>query len=127
MILVNHWMRAERTGLPVPIRGRARDGSAYPGRMPHLEEVLQHLYDCELNVTITMLWDGGFDFALISYMEWNKAGTPLDDLESFVDPKPRITPSPWPHCQTATDLAEAIHKAAIEKFPVYAQTWGRPN
>ena len=59
--------------------------------MPHLEEVLQRLYDCELNVTITMLWDGGFDFALISYMEWNKAGTPLDDLESFVDPKPRVT------------------------------------
>jgi hypothetical protein len=34
----------------------------------HLEEVLQRLYDSEINVTITMLWDGGFDFALISYL-----------------------------------------------------------
>jgi hypothetical protein len=25
--------------------------------MLHLEEVLQRLYDSELNVTITMLWD----------------------------------------------------------------------
>src|SRR6266853_5875886 len=37
--------------------------------MLHLEEVLQHLYNCEINITLTMLWDGGFDFALISYME----------------------------------------------------------
>src|SRR5690348_10423717 len=29
--------------------------------MLHLEEVLQRLYDSEINVTITMLWDGGFD------------------------------------------------------------------
>jgi hypothetical protein len=33
-----------------------------------LEEVLQRLYDSKVNVTITMLWDGGFDFALISYL-----------------------------------------------------------
>ena len=39
---------------------------------------LQRLYDSEINVTITMLWDGGFDFALISYMEWEEA-SPLDD------------------------------------------------
>jgi hypothetical protein len=33
----------------------------------NLTEVLQSLYDSEINVTITMLWDGGFDFALMSY------------------------------------------------------------
>jgi hypothetical protein len=36
--------------------------------------VLQRLYDSEINVTITTLWDDGFDFALISYMEWEEAG-----------------------------------------------------
>jgi hypothetical protein len=29
--------------------------------------VLQRLFDSEINVTITTLWDGGFDSALISY------------------------------------------------------------
>ena len=33
-----------------------------------LVTVLQRLYDSEINVTITTLWDGGYDFALISYM-----------------------------------------------------------
>ena len=32
----------------------------------NLEQTLQALYDSEINVTITMLWDGGVDFALIS-------------------------------------------------------------
>jgi hypothetical protein len=40
--------------------------------------VLQRLYDREINVTITWLWDDGFDFALISYMEWEEAGRPID-------------------------------------------------
>ena len=31
--------------------------------------VLQRLSDSEINVTITTIWDGGYDFALISYME----------------------------------------------------------
>jgi hypothetical protein len=35
--------------------------------MPHMDEILQQLYDSEMNVTITMLWDGGFDFAFASY------------------------------------------------------------
>ena len=38
--------------------------------------VLQRLYDSEINVTITTLWDDGFDFALISYMEWGEAVEP---------------------------------------------------
>jgi hypothetical protein len=29
----------------------------------NLEQTLQALYDSEINVTITMLWDGGVDFA----------------------------------------------------------------
>jgi hypothetical protein len=37
--------------------------------MPHLEEIIQRLYDSEINLTITMLWDGGFDFAFAS--TWN--------------------------------------------------------
>jgi hypothetical protein len=40
--------------------------------------VLQRLHDCEIDVTITALPDGGFDFALISYMEWEDAGKPID-------------------------------------------------
>ena len=99
-------------------------------RMLHLEEVLQGLYDSEINVTITMLWDGGFDFALASYMAWPEIGTPLDDLQSFVDPKPeRLTPSPWHSCERDRGLAEAIHKAALEKYPQssYAKLYAKPN
>jgi hypothetical protein len=33
-----------------------------------LVTVLQRLDDSEINVTITTLWDDGYDFALISYM-----------------------------------------------------------
>jgi hypothetical protein len=91
-----------------------------------LEEILQRLYDSEINVTITMLWDGGFDFAFASYMDFGEIGTPVDDLQSFVDPKPeRLTPSHWYGCKTAGELAEAIHKAALEKFPEsdYAKAW----
>jgi hypothetical protein len=97
--------------------------------MLHLEEVLQRLYDSEINVTITMLWDGGFDFALISYMQLNESGTPLDDLQSFVDPKPRVTESPWFNCRTAAELAEVIHKAAVAEYPEseYTRLYGRPN
>jgi hypothetical protein len=40
--------------------------------------VLQRLYDSEINVTVTWLRDDGFDFALISYMEWEEAGRPID-------------------------------------------------
>jgi hypothetical protein len=98
--------------------------------MLHLETVLQRLYDSEINVTITMLWDGGFDFALVSYMEWGEAGTPLDDLQSFVHLGPaRLRKTPWFNCAKAEDLAEAIHRAAIEKYPEsqYAKVYGRLN
>jgi hypothetical protein len=41
-----------------------------------LAVVLQRLYDSEINVTITTLWDGGFDFTLTSYMGWEEVGRP---------------------------------------------------
>ena len=49
---------------------------------------LQRLYDSEINITITWLWDGGFDFALISYMEWEESGRPMDFMKRLasVDP-----------------------------------------
>ncbi len=53
-----------------------------------LAVVLQRLYDSEINVTITMLWDGGFDFALISYMEWDNAGRPIDYSSRSSQPNP---------------------------------------
>jgi len=97
--------------------------------MLHLEEVLQRLYDSEINVTITMLWDGGFDFAFASYMEFGEIGTPQDDFESLIKPEPRVTQSPWYNCGAASELAEAIHKAALDRYPEseYAKTYGRPN
>ena len=98
--------------------------------MLHLEETLQRLYDSEINVTITMLWDGGFDFAFASYMDFHEIGTPADDLRSFVNPKPeRVTPTPWHNCRNASELASAIHDAAIRGYPEsdYAKTYARPN
>lgn len=95
-----------------------------------LETVLQRLYDSEINVTVTMLWDGGFDFAFASYMEFAEIGTPRDDLRSFINPQPeRFRPTPWHNRRTAAELADAIHKAALEKYPEsdYARTYGRPN
>lgn len=95
-----------------------------------LETVLQRLYDSEINLTVTMLWDGGFDFAFASYMEFPEVGTPRDDLKSWVKPQPeRLVPRPWHNCRTAAELAEAIHKTALEKYPEsdYAKTYGRPN
>jgi hypothetical protein len=98
--------------------------------MPHLEEIIQRLYDSEINLTITMLWDGGSDFAFASFMEFNEIGTPLDDLRSFVKPQTaRITPTPWHNVRSARELAAAIHEAALDKYPQsdYAKTDGRPN
>ena len=54
--------------------------------------VLQRLYDSEINVTITWLWDGGFDFALISYMEWEDAGKPIDYMKVIASVEPRERP-----------------------------------
>ena len=42
-----------------------------------LEDVLQRLYDSEINITLVTLWDGGFDFAFVSYMAWPEIDTPI--------------------------------------------------
>src|SRR5215475_12833649 len=63
-----------------------------------LATVLQRLYDSEINVTIPTLWDGGFDFALISYMEWEDAGRTLDYEKTFISVEPvnrPDRPDPW--------------------------------
>lgn len=68
----------------------------------HLQETLQALYDSEINVTITTLWDAGYDFALCSYMD-----DAYDDMHNAA----------WHHVPTAAELAEALHKTAMEEFP----------
>ena len=75
--------------------------------MPH-EDVIQGLYDSEINVTITMLWDGGFDFALTSYME----------LQSIAGKDKSV----WANVATAADLSRAIHSEALQQFPGSAYT-----
>ena len=66
----------------------------------NLEETLQALYDSEINVTITMLWDGGVDFALISYMEYDDS-----------------TPDDWHNVPRFAELADALHKLALKMYP----------
>jgi hypothetical protein len=68
----------------------------------NLAETLQALYDSEINVTITMLWDGGFDFALCSYMDklYGELGEPG-----------------WRQVRTAAELADALHEAALQEYP----------
>ena len=87
-----------------------------------LAETLQRLYDSEIDVTITWLWDDGFDFALISYMEWEEAGQPIDYAKwiASVEPSQRERPDrpdPWHGVTRADQLAEAIHDAALGKYP----------
>ena len=65
-----------------------------------LVNTLQALYDSEINVTITMLWDGGVNFGFISYME-------------FED----IKPETWHHVNTFAELADAIHEGAVKEYP----------
>ena len=94
--------------------------------------VLQRLYDSEISVTITMLWDGGFDFALISYMDWEEVGRPIDYMKMIASVEPRERapgPDPWHNVQRADQLASAIHDAALGKCPGsdYAMHYGRPD
>jgi hypothetical protein len=98
----------------------------------NLAVVLQRLYDSEINVTITTLWDGGFDFALISYMEWEDAGRPVDFMKTFASVDPHERPDradPWHNVTSADKLADAIHDAALGKYPesTYAELYGTPS
>ena len=96
--------------------------------------VLQRLYDSEINVTITWVWDGGIDFALISYMSWEEAGRPIDRLEPLastgeVARQPVSGPDPWHGVNDVSELAQAFHDAAVAKYPesTYAKLYGRVN
>ena len=94
--------------------------------------ILQRLYDSEINVTITWLWDGGFDFALIPYMEWEDAGKPIDYMKVIASVEPRERPDrpdPWHSVERADQLASAIHDAALGKYPEsdYAKLYGQPS
>jgi hypothetical protein len=71
--------------------------------MRDLTQTLQAIYDSEINVTITWLWDGGIDFTLHSYM---------DDEYQHVDKKG------WHYVKTVAQLADALHLAAIAGFPM---------
>src|SRR5256885_589186 len=97
-----------------------------------LAETLQRLYDSEIDITITMLPDAGFDFALISYMEWEVAGRPIDYMNMIASVEPRERPDrpdPWHNVERAEQLASAIHDAALGKYPDsdYAKLFGRVN
>jgi hypothetical protein len=92
--------------------------------------VLQRLY--EISLTITMLPDGGFDFALISYMEWEELGRPIDYMTMIASAQPLERPpgpDPWHNVEHADELASAIHEAALGKYPdsEYAKLYARPN
>jgi hypothetical protein len=99
-----------------------------------LELVLQRLYDSEINVTITWLWDGKIDFSLHSYMDWPLIGTPLGDFERIasVHPYPNSRApiaDAWHSVNNSSELAKAIHEAALKNYPDsdYARLYGRIN
>lgn len=74
-----------------------------------LAETIQRLYDSEINCTITMLWDGGIDVALVSYMESLKGSARAVNV------------------RTAAEIAPALHRLALEHFPdsAYVAKYGR--
>ena len=75
----------------------------------NLEQTLQALYDSEINVTITMLWDGGVDFAFVSSMEYEAS-----------------TPDDWHNVPSFAELADALHRLALKTYPEsdYAKKYG---
>ena len=75
----------------------------------NLEQTLQALYDSEINVMITMLWDGGVDFALVSSMEYEAS-----------------TPDDWHNVPSFAELADALHRLALKTYPLsyYARKYG---
>lgn len=52
--------------------------------MKDLAETLQRLYDSEINVTITWLWHGGIDFALMSPMNGTNRARAKNAITSTV-------------------------------------------
>ena len=77
-------------------------------RVRNLAQTIQAVYDSEIGVTITtMLWNGGFDFALCSSVR-NKMPVPE---------------AVWHTVDRADQLADAIHTAVLAELPqsAYAQ------
>jgi hypothetical protein len=74
-----------------------------------LEQTLQALYDSEINVTITMLWDGGVDFAFLSSMEYEAS-----------------RPDDWHNVPSFAEVADALHRLALKTYPEsdYAKKYG---
>jgi hypothetical protein len=69
---------------------------------PHnLEKTMQALYDSEISFTVTHRGNANIDFALVSYMEYA-------DLK----------PEDWHHVETYAQLAEALHKTALDEYPM---------
>ena len=68
------------------------------------------MYDCEINVTISTLRDGGLKFAFISYTEFDQA-----------------TPDDWHNAKSFAELADAIHEQALREFPAYEEKYQKPG
>ena len=75
----------------------------------NLEQTLQALYDSEINVMITMQWDVGVDFALVSSMEYEAS-----------------TRDDWHNVPSFAELADALHGLALKTYPEsdYAKKYG---
>ena len=83
-------------------------------------------------MTIRTLWDGGYDFTLISYMEWEEAGRPIDYMKIFIAGTLRDRSdgsNPWHNVACAEDLAAAIHHTALGKYPdfTHARLYATPS
>jgi hypothetical protein len=65
-----------------------------------LAKTMQALYNSEINFTITILWNGGFDFALVSYIEYEAS-----------------TKEQWHNVGSAAELADALHERALIEVP----------
>lgn len=71
-----------------------------PAPKRDLEQTLQALYDSEINVSISTLWDGGVDFALISPIEYDDS-----------------TKEDWHNVASYAALADALHELALKTYP----------
>ncbi len=71
----------------------------------NLEALLQSLYDSEIDVMIKWTWDGGFEVALLTYVE-----------DAVV-------------VREAAEIAPTLHSLALQKYPesVYAKSFLRAS
>ena len=74
-----------------------------------LAETLQALYDSEIHVTITWVWDNGIDFALVPYMDWES------------------TKEKWHNVRRVAELADTLHERALVEYPESAYVRMHPS